>query len=67
MKGYCDCCGKQRSNVVACGRDSNGDPEAPDACFICRKEFERRRVYSRKSNKYVSYAEYDSEVNNGSW
>jgi hypothetical protein len=62
-RALCDGCGKVRSDVRSCGRDSNGDPDAPDLCFICRKEGERRRVYDFKKKRYVSYAEkYGDEL-----
>jgi hypothetical protein len=50
----CDCCGKQRRDVQSMGRDSNGDPDAPDMCFLCRKEWERQRAWCHKREKYVS-------------
>lgn len=34
----CDGCGKMRRDVKSCGRDANGDPDAPDLCFFCRKK-----------------------------
>lgn len=52
-KGMCDGCGKVRGDVRSCGRDSNGDPDAPDLCFICRKEGEKGRVYNFKLQRYV--------------
>jgi hypothetical protein len=55
---YCDGCGREdRKDVKACGRDSNGDPDAPDMCFLCRKESQRGKVFSRKEGRYV-YREY---------
>jgi len=54
----CDGCGKDRADVKACGRDANGDPDAPDLCFICRKEGERRRIYDSGKGRYVSWADY---------
>ena len=48
----CDGCNKVRRDVRSVGRDSNGDPDAPDLCFICRKEAERGKVFDRKSNRY---------------
>lgn len=56
-KGMCDGCGKVRSDVRSCGRDSNGDPDAPDLCFICRKEGERGKVYDFKKQRYVYLSE----------
>jgi hypothetical protein len=52
-KQHCDGCGKDRTDVKACGRDSNGDPDAPDLCFICRKEGERGRFFDWKLQRYV--------------
>ena len=53
---HCDGCGKMRSEVQAMGKDANGDPDAPDFCFVCRKEWEdRRRVWDKKQSKYVPY------------
>jgi hypothetical protein len=34
----CDGCNKQRRDVKSVGRDSNGEPDAPDLCFFCRKK-----------------------------
>jgi hypothetical protein len=33
----CDGCGKDRRDVQSVGRDANGDPDAPDLCFLCRQ------------------------------
>ena len=57
---YCDGCTKMRRDVLACGRDANGEPDAPDLCFICRKEMNRGRSFSKKENKYISYHQYSS-------
>jgi len=53
-RGYCDGHGEVRNDVVAVGRDSNQEPDAPDFCFLCRKEAERHRFYDRKQGRYVS-------------
>jgi hypothetical protein len=37
----CDGCRQERRDVQSVGRDYNGDPDAPDLCFICRKRAER--------------------------
>jgi hypothetical protein len=39
---HCDGCGKDRRDVVSVGRDANGEPDAPDLCFLCRAEDARR-------------------------
>ena len=57
---HCDGCGKDRP-VHSCGRDSNGDPDAPDLCFLCRKEGDRGRVFDRKLGRYRSYYEIMGE------
>ena len=49
----CDGCDKERRDVKACGKDSNGDPDAPVLCFFCRKEATRNRVWDRALGKYV--------------
>ncbi len=49
----CDGCNKQHRDIKSCGRDSNGDPDAPDLCFLCRKEGERGKVWSHKENRYI--------------
>jgi hypothetical protein len=54
-QNLCDGCGKYSRSVQACGRDANGDPEAPDLCFLCRKESERGRVYDHSRQMYVHY------------
>jgi hypothetical protein len=51
----CDGCGKMRRDLIACGRDANGEADAPDLCFICRKEMNRNRFYSKKMNRYMDY------------
>jgi hypothetical protein len=60
---HCDICGKDRRDVQAMGRDANGDPDAPDVCFLCRVEDRRGRTWSYKLRRYVPYAiaeQYDS-------
>lgn len=56
----CDGCNKERRDVQSCGTDANGDPDAPDLCFVCRKEGERGRVYDRETGRYVTTAEIES-------
>ncbi len=34
----CDICHKRVTWVGSMGRDSNGDPDAPDVCFFCLSE-----------------------------
>jgi len=58
---FCDGCRKLRRDVQACGRDSNGDPDAPDLCFLCRKENERGRIWDTKRNAYVPEALFFGE------
>jgi len=58
MKKYCDGCCKYRNDVIAVGKDYNGDPDAPDYCFLCRKESGRNKFYSKKLNKYVHISIY---------
>ena len=58
----CDCCRKIRKDVISCGRDANGDPDAPDVCFLCRKEYARGKVYSFNYKKYISIAQYEYEL-----
>lgn len=48
----CDGCGKER-RVVACGRDSNLAPDAPDLCFLCRVEGSRGKVWDQRQGRYV--------------
>lgn len=52
-KGHCDGCDKDRSDIKSCGRDADGEPDAPDLCFICRKEGERGRLFDRGLGRYV--------------
>jgi len=49
----CDACGKKRRDIQACGRDSNGEPDAPDLCFVCRVEWQKGRVFCRTSGRYI--------------
>ena len=50
---HCDGCDQMRPDVQSVGRDYNGDPDAPDLCFLCRKEVERGRVWDRSAGGYV--------------
>lgn len=59
---YCDGCGKDRKDVQSCGRDANGVPDAPDLCFLCRKEGERGKVFDRKLQRYVYVTMYGEEA-----
>ncbi len=52
-KHHCDGCGKERSDVRSCGQDFNGNPDAPDLCFICWWESVRGLVYNQKFSRYV--------------
>lgn len=54
MKHRCDGCDKIRSDVRSVGKDGNGEPDAPDYCFICRKEASRGRRWDSKAEGYVS-------------
>lgn len=54
----CDGCDKMRRDVKLCGHDLSGEPDAPALCFVCRKEGERDRVYSKKSKSYVDAYDY---------
>jgi hypothetical protein len=62
---HCDGCGKQRADVRACGRDADGMPDAPDLCFLCRKENERSRGFDPRRGRYVSYAQLAAESGDG--
>jgi hypothetical protein len=55
----CDGCGKESRDVQSCGKDANGEPDAPDLCFVCRKEGARGRVFDRKAQKYVEACHFD--------
>jgi hypothetical protein len=37
----CDGCGRKGGDIQSCGRDANGEPDAPSLCFLCRKTYER--------------------------
>lgn len=54
-KTSCDGCGKERRDVKAMGKDANGDPDAPDLCFICRKEMAKHRWFSHSKKRYVRF------------
>jgi hypothetical protein len=58
----CDGCEKERSDVRAVGRDSNGDPDAPCLCFVCRKEGQRWRAFDTKAKRYVSVFDLNREA-----
>lgn len=49
----CDGCDKERRDVKPCGKDGNGEPDAPDLCFVCRKENAKGRTFDREKKKYV--------------
>ena len=51
----CEGCQKNRRDVQSCGRDSNGDVDAPDLCFICRKEASRGKAFDTNTNRYIRY------------
>lgn len=51
--GHCDGCDKARRDVRAVGRDANGDPDAPDLCFLCRREASRGRAWDRETGSYM--------------
>jgi len=53
-EAQCDCCGRVSSSVVSMGRDANGEPDAPDVCWLCRRQEERGKVFDRKAGCYVS-------------
>jgi hypothetical protein len=61
-KHTCDGCGKLRTDVRSVGRDYNGDPDAPDLCFICRKEGERGKVWNTKVEAYVDATLEDDDL-----
>lgn len=50
---YCDGCSKDRKDVRSCGRDANGDPDAPDMCFLCRQELRRGKIFDYKLGRYI--------------
>ncbi len=58
----CDGCGKMRRDVQSVGKDSNGDPDAPDYCFLCRKENARNRHWSAKVKGYVPNHLEDQDI-----
>jgi len=62
MKHRCDGCGQIKADVRSMGRDSNGDPDAPDMCFICRKEGERGNVWNDKVKAYVDVTLEDNDL-----
>lgn len=55
--GTCDFCGRTDRSVQSMGRDANGDPDAPDVCFLCIKEGERRRTFCRELGRYIPEGE----------
>lgn len=50
-----------RRDVVSVGRDANGDADAPDMCFICRKEMSRGKFWSSQDNKYINWKDFTYE------
>lgn len=61
----CDGCGKSRNDLRSCGRDANGDPDAPDLCFLCRTEGGRRKRWSTKAKAYVPVEVDDEDLTVG--
>lgn len=58
----CDGCGRKSATVESCGRDANGDPDAPDLCETCRAAWEHHRaVYDGRTGSYVSAAQLEAE------
>lgn len=57
--GTCDGCGKHRKDVESVGKDANGDPDAPDLCFICRKEAQRGKVWDHTVQGYIHPSQRD--------
>jgi len=55
---HCDGCNKDRRDVQSCGRDANGDADAPDLCFLCRKLGEKGKTFDRVTGKYVPQGAY---------
>jgi len=49
-KPTCDWCQKERRDVVRMDEETV-------ACFLCRKEASRRRVFDVKQNRYVHLEE----------
>jgi len=45
-KATCDWCGKTRSDLLPVGGETS-------ACFLCRKEASRGRIFDEKQNRYV--------------
>lgn len=50
----CSGCHKPRHDLQSCGKDYNGDPDAPELCFICRKESARGRIFNLELHRYES-------------
>lgn len=46
----CDWCGKQRRDVEPFGEETG-------ACFLCRREAARRRIFDETLNRYVRLTE----------
>jgi hypothetical protein len=51
----CDGCDEARRDVKSVGVDGNGEPDAPDLCFLCRKEAERGRIFDTRTKRYVRF------------
>lgn len=47
----CDGCGRKGGDIKSCGKDANGDPDAPDLCFLCRTKAEREFGYRTKARR----------------
>lgn len=49
----CDTCNKDRRDLKDMGRDSNGDPDAPSMCFLCRVQWQQHsKVYNFTTGRY---------------
>lgn len=49
----CDGHGSPQADVQAVGHDANGDPDAPDLCWLCRQQWKRGKVWDREAGRYV--------------
>lgn len=53
MTHVCDTCGKNRRDIKDMGTDSNGDPDAPSMCFVCRVQWQQhRKSYNFATGRY---------------
>lgn len=64
-RGSCDGC-HRNARLTSVGRDSNGDLDAPDLCFLCQREGARGKIYHSQTKRYIRPSDLTEEETNDS-